>query len=40
MNDLQGLDTKIVMQMCGDRNYMSTYRFVKLVPMLYPKKMK
>lgn len=31
-----GVDIREVMQMCGDKNYMSTYRFVKLVPMLYP----
>lgn len=32
----KGLTVNDVMQMCGDKNYMSTYRFVKLVPMLYP----
>lgn len=32
----QGITVNDVMQMCGDKNYMSTYRFVKLIPMLYP----
>lgn len=32
----RGIDIKDVMQICGDRNYMSTYRFIKLVPLLYP----
>lgn len=36
----QGVSINNVMQLCGDRNYMSTYRFVKLVPMLYPEKVK
>lgn len=32
----QGVPVNDVMQMCGDKNYMSTYRFSKLVPALYP----
>lgn len=36
----QGIPINNVMQMCGDKNYMSTYRFMKLVPLLYPEKVK
>lgn len=33
----KGYSVNDVMRMCGDKNYMSTYRFDKLVPLLYPK---
>lgn len=36
----QGISINTVMQMCGDKNYMSTHRFVKLVPALYPESIK
>lgn len=36
----KGIPTTDVMNICGEKNYMGTYRFVKLVPMLYPEKMK
>lgn len=32
-----GYSVNDVMKLCGEKNYMSTYRFEKLVPMLYPK---
>ena len=32
----QGVSTQDVMQLSGDKNYMSTHRFSKLVPLLYP----
>lgn len=32
----QGKTVQQVMTLVGDRNYMATYRFVKVVPMLYP----
>lgn len=32
-----GFSVNDVMKMCGEKNYMSTYRFESLVPMLYPK---
>lgn len=32
----KGISINDVMQLCGDSNYMSTYRFVKLVPIIYP----
>lgn len=32
----KGININDVMQLCGDSNYMSTYRFVKLVPVIYP----
>lgn len=35
-----GISVNDVMCMCGDKNYMSTHRFVKLVPMLYPETIK
>ena len=31
-----GYSVQEVMRMCGDKNYMSTYRFTKLVDLLYP----
>lgn len=31
-----GKDIRDVMNFCGDKNYMSVYRFQKLVPLLYP----
>lgn len=36
----QGVPVNDVMSMCGDKNYMSTYRFSKLVPVLYPNSIK
>jgi site-specific recombinase XerD len=33
-----GVPTVEVMSVCGEKNYMGTYRFVKLVPILYPEK--
>ena len=32
----QGVSTQEVMRLSGDKNYMSTHRFSKLVPLLYP----
>lgn len=32
----KNLQVNDVMQLCGDSNYMSTYRFLKLVPVVYP----
>ena len=32
----KGYDVREVMAMCGDKNYMSTHRFSKLVNLLYP----
>lgn len=34
----QGYSVNEVMRMCGDKNYMSTYRFCNLVQLLYPNK--
>lgn len=36
----EGYSVNDVMQLCGDKNYMSTYRFNKLVPILYPEKVR
>ena len=36
----QGYSVNDVMLLCGDKNYMSTYRFNKLIPVLYPEKIK
>ena len=32
----KNLQVNDVMQLCSDSNYMSTYRFLKLVPVVYP----
>lgn len=36
----KGQSVTEVMQVSGDKNYMSTYRFVKMVPELYPESIK
>lgn len=35
-----GFDVSEVMKSCGDKNYMSTHRFARLVPVLYPELVK